>query len=196
MNRFFLLILLIILGTGPITAQFSFQTRYHTNPNNDQSAWPAHAMVDGSVHYWTRLKKYRVEFYPGVLIQSHQTKEDGSNLNLGLSLPIAFYPLDFVNDCDCPTFSKNSFWFQKGFFIRLTSSWSTKIEGSTPDTFDQLLGTGASIGLDFGVSDLVTISPMLGYTRLFSLSENDNSGSYLHFGFSVLFRNDYRNRYR
>ena len=196
MNRFFLLILFIILGTGPITAQFSFQTRYHTKPDNDQSAWPAHAMVDGSIHYWTRLKKYRLEFYPGVLVQSHQTKEDGSNLNLGLSLPIAIYPLDFINDCDCPTFSKNTFWFQKGFFIRLTPSWSTKIAGSTPDTFDQLLGTEVALGLDLGISDLLTISPMVGYQRLQSLTQTDVSGSHLNFGVSFLFRNDYRKRYR
>lgn len=198
MNRFFILILLILGGLSQASAQFSLQTQYHNHLNNsdEASSWPAQSMIEGSAHYWTRLKNYRLEFYPGILLQAHQLQENGSHLNLGASLPIAFYPLDFVNDCDCPTFSKNAFWFQKGFFIRLTPTWATRISDTSSDALDQILGAGIALGLDFGVSDLITISPIAGYNHLSSLSASDVTVSSLHFGVSLLFRNDYRKRYR
>ena len=198
MNRFFLLCFLILLGTGSVLAQYSLQSQYHTSlqRGEDLSSWPAVSVIDGSLHYWTRLKKYRLEFYPGVLMQVHQIRENDQSLNLGLSVPLAFYPLDFVNDCDCPTFSKNAFWFQKGFFIRITPSWTTNISGTSVEAMEQMGNLGISMGLDFGISDLLTLSPMAGYQYSQSFSVTELSGSFLHFGLSVLFRNDYRKKYR
>ena len=175
----------------PVTAQWSVQSRYHSGTSQSETTWPAQSVLDVSAHYWTRLKRYRLEFHPGVLFQSLQGEDRESYQNIGVTVPIALYPLDFVNDCDCPTFSKNAFWFQKGFFIRLVPTWSTNINSSGPEVFDQLLGAGISLGLDFGLSDLVTISPFIGYNQLHSLSGNGGHGSYLHFGVELLLRNDY-----
>lgn len=178
------------------SAQVSLQTTYHSPLQKDESAWPGSNILDASVHYWTRLKRYRLEFLPGVLFQNLSTQEQANYQNIGVSVPVSIYLLDFVNDCDCPTFSKNSFWFQKGFFIRLTPSWSTNINSSSPQALNQLLGGGISVGIDFGLSDLLTITPLIGYGQVHSLSGPPSHGGYFHAGLSLLFRHDYRNRYR
>lgn len=189
--RFFLFIFLLFIGFVPLSAQWSIQTRYHSSLDNTGADWPFQSVLDGSFHYWTRLKKYRLEFHPGVLFHSIQGEDQESYQNIGITVPIAFYPLDFVNDCDCPTFSKNAFWFQKGFFIRLIPTWSTNINPSGPEPLDQLFGAGISLGLDLGLSDLLTISPFLGYNQYHPLASDGGHGSYLHIGVEVLFRNDY-----
>ncbi len=186
----------MMLTLGTLEAQISGQVRYHSGLGSHETITPAQSTIDASVHYWTRLPRHRMEFYPGVIIQNHQTFDQGNYQNLGLSLPIAFYPLDFVNDCDCPTFSKNAFWFQKGFFIRLVPTWTFNIHSPEAETYGQLLGVGLSMGLDFGLSDLVTISPFIGYNQLHSFQSDTEAGQYLHVGISILFRNDYKRRFR
>lgn len=196
MNRFFLLFIFLglVLSTG--SAQVSIQSTYHSGLQKDQTAWPATSILDGSIHYWTRLKRYRLEFLPGFLFQNLNTQEQENYQNIGVTVPVSIYLMDFVNDCDCPTFSKNSFWFQKGFFIRVTPSWSKNINPSSPESYDQILGAGISLGLDFGLSDLLTITPLIGYDQIHSLSGQSGHGSYLHVGLSFLFRHDYRKRFR
>ncbi|MBY5959842.1 hypothetical protein KUV50_16935 [Membranicola marinus] len=195
MNRFFLLILFIGGLFSPGSAQISLQSTYHSGLNQE-AAWPVSNQLNASVHYWTRLKRYRLEFLPGILFQNLSNEERTDYQNLGITVPVSIYPLDFVNDCDCPTFSKNSFWFQKGFFIRLTPSWSANINAESPEAYDQLFGIGISLGVDFGWSDLLTITPQIGYDQIHSISEASGRGGYLHAGIAFLFRHDYRNRYR
>lgn len=194
-NRFFLLFIFFLLSSISVFAQFSVQTQYHTGLQNNQSSWPSSYTLDGSIHYWTRLKKYRLELLPGFLFQSISTDHDNFQ-NVGVTIPASFYIMDFVNDCDCPTFSKNSFWFQKGFFIRLTPSWTKNINQSKPELLNQLFGVGITLGLDLGISDLLTLTPLIGYDQLHSLSGSSAHGDYLHFGLSILIRHDYSRRYR
>lgn len=193
--RFFTLIFIILSFNGVAEAQIAVQSRMHTTIGQEINEWPSGQYLDLSVHYWFRLKKYRVEFLPGLAYQ-HFLMNPDVNYSIGATIPVSFYPLDFVNDCDCPTFSKSSFLFQKGFFIRLTPAWSKGIGGSAPIPLDHLLETSISVGLDLGLSDFLTISPMIGYEMLHPLSVDVPSQNSIHFGISILFRHDYRRRSR
>jgi len=193
--RFFIIFIFFLLPPLTVFGQFSAQVQYHSSLQKNQSSWPSTAVMDGSIHYWTRLKKYRLEFLPGILFQSLNADENNLQ-NVGITVPASFYILDFVNDCDCPTFSKNSFWFQKGFFIRLTPSWTKNINKSKQEIYDQLFGAGITLGLDFGLSDLLTLTPLVGYDQIHSISDQAPSGNYVHVGMSILIRHDYRRRYK
>jgi len=194
-NRFFLLFLFLTLASLSASAQYSVQLKYHTGFQKNESISNPNMVLDGSVHYWTRLKRYRLEFLPGIIFQSLNTDQE-SFQNLGVTVPVSIYAFDFINDCDCPTFSKNAFWFQKGFFIRLTPTWSKNMNQPDLESYDQLFGAGIMLGLDFGISDLLTITPLIGYDQIHSLSGEPAHSDFLHIGVSFLFRHDYRRRYR
>lgn len=178
-----------------MSAQFSVQTRVHNGIQSEESTSIGSTVYEGSVHYWTRLKRYRLEFLPGGLYRSINTDQKISH-NLGVTLPVSVYLLDFVNDCDCPTFSKNAYWFQKGFFLRLTPSWTTNINSNDEDSYDHLVSGGISAGLDIGLSDLLTLTPLIGYSQIHSFTEEHLKSDYVHIGVSILFRPDYRRKYR
>ena len=76
------------------------------------------------VDYWFRLEKRRVEFMPEIYFAHSNTAItddvfESMNLNrIGFNLNVHLYPLDFEEDCDCPTFSKEGPGIQKGFFFQ------------------------------------------------------------------------------
>ena len=90
----------------------------------------------------------------------------GSELSLqGLTFEMQtlFYPLDWFNDCQCPTFGKTNDFIKKGFFFTVAPFVSSAI--STPDSWnsasDLIWGLKAGAGLDVGLSDYVTLSPFV-----------------------------------
>jgi len=130
-----------------------------------------------AIDYWARLKNYRWEMAP-TLSANFGTKATtdlfgGADLSMwGAKFHIKnnLYLLDFKNDCDCPTFSKQSGWFSKSFFLQVAPGvafhqQSAKVEdvaGKNIDNrFQAELGLGA--GFDIGISDLITISPYFNY---------------------------------
>lgn len=120
--------------------------------------------------YWFRLKNYRVEFMPE-LNYSRFTATPVAQLETQLDaysffFNVHFYWLDFLGDCDCPTFSKAGNSLEKGFFLRLSPgiSWLQQAyvlndQRRETNTWAPSLGAGA--GFDFGLSDLVTVSPLV-----------------------------------
>lgn len=176
-------------------AQFSVETRFHFAPSGTAEEPQMGNHQDLSVHYWTRLKNVRIEFQPGILYQ-HYFSSDFSPHALGITVPTHFYILDMLNDCDCPTFSKNDYLVEKGFFVRLAPSFLRPFADdelwSNPGILEGELG----IGLDIGLSDLITITPLLEYKQQFYLNSELPSTGFVNLGVSMLFRTDYRRRYR
>ncbi len=136
--------------------------------NKDLSGWSVEAA------YWFRLKDYRVEFYPGVGISSltgeNSSLYDEYELNLThLFWGTRIYPFTFEDDCMCPTFNKQSGFFEDGFFISLTphfifSEQTTRLTAIEEDQIKSntyLLDIGA--GLDIGISEFLTITPEFRY---------------------------------
>ena len=94
-------------------------------------------------------------------------------MHVGLATHI--YIFDFVNDCDCPTFSKQSGAFQRGFFILAGVKGNyqqkkTSFSNSQRSNSDISMNLEAGIGYDIGISDLLTITP---FTTL-SFTPNSN----------------------
>ena len=167
-----------------------------------------------ALHYWLRLKDHRIEFFPELIYSSYRQNEfrfvrdftfDHQRFSLGI--PVRVYPFDLSSDCDCPTFSKQNDWFEKGFFVMLepmlhyerSSNIGYREEDwpGIPDVvgvWDPAFGLGIGAGLDIGVSDLVTITPSVQYRPQIFQAENDpiRHNSELNFSITTTFRPDYQ----
>ena len=164
------------------------------------------------VDYWLRLPNQRIEFYP--YISYHRASSNlaisETSLSLrqiGAGLKTHIYLLDLIDDCDCPTFSKQGGLFKKGFFLLggIGVDFSEKgvaNEGFRDGNID-FRGT-IGLGLDLGVNDLVTISPFIAFNRYFDVSWHELGNSFgqpgvdvsshlnqLQLGVRIGFRADY-----
>lgn len=215
-----------LMSVSIANAQFSIQAGYLDMGPND---WEELTVEDFhrsgytvGLEYWFRLKNYRVEFFPGIWYNQRQDQtvfvndipdlgdfEYGANY-WSLQLATTFYPLDFEGDCNCPTFSKQGNLIKKGFFLQLVPEVgifnktinSTTIAGPVETKeASSYFAIGAGAGLDIGITDLITISPIVKLTYFPSLEWGEGSSpngdlistSFLARQFSVRlsFRPDY-----
>ena len=77
-------------------------------------------------------------------------------------------------DCDCPTFSREAGLLEKGFFVQIApglSYFDGKVEEAAIISEDNGLNfkLGLGIGLEIGLSDYITISPIIKYNRYFNV---------------------------
>lgn len=140
--------------------------------------------IQFGVDYWFRLKNYRVEFLPELSYTRFTrfwVNEDGliteekinSNF-LGLHFNTNFYIFDLKGDCDCPTFSKQGNDLQKGFFIQISPGVdyvfnSYKNEGFEDTANDIVPSVGIGVGIDFGLNNFLTLTPMVKLHRYFGV---------------------------
>ncbi len=123
------------------------------------------------IDYWFRIKNRRIEFLPELNYVSTSSTNVGNSLEhnqLGFHFNTNIYLFDLEGDCDCPTWSKSGNIFQKGFFVQISpglANVSTKIKDENNTVADDLffweIGVGA--GVDIGVSDFITITPLVKY---------------------------------
>ena len=137
------------------------------------------------LEYWFRLKNKRIEFTPELffnyqrsqfigfpvdLTSSTVNQLDWSSRAYGINFKTQIYWLDLEGDCDCPTFSKSEPFFKRGFYTILAigayqfqnqSSFITPTNTSVQkhNQFNGKLGAG--LGLDLGLSNLITLSPFV-----------------------------------
>ncbi|MEM6397000.1 MAG: hypothetical protein AAF741_11695 [Bacteroidota bacterium] len=163
-----------------VTAAYSIpQVKFDANNGNTDLVWDAD--LEFSVNYWFRLEKKRIEFLPSLSYARYQYSEgystifnegDWNLLNVGFQFHTRIYPFDFDTDCNCPTFGKQGPALDKGFFVQISPGLSYFRDRTTPldDGGDQspltedgfLPTLGLAIGLDFGLSNLVTLTPIAG----------------------------------
>ncbi|MEE9374113.1 MAG: hypothetical protein V3V00_13760 [Saprospiraceae bacterium] len=175
----------LIFITSSLSAQFGLR---FSSQWNDYKSWntvtqsastPSNSDLFGQsfeigIDYWFRLKNTRLEFYPEV---GFGYSKSTNSINNNDAFPLSYnlkkvygginahiYFLDLKGDCDCPTFSKQNDFFKKGFFLMISS----KIHYQNKETIyfsdsikdnDLAVEISAGLGLDIGISDLVTISP-------------------------------------
>lgn len=166
-----------------VNAQIGIQvsgTNHLLNPNTSSSLLQLEALksVDLGISYSLRLKKVRIELHPGVslaygsgdfLESDLAFSEKGASLNV----PILFYPLDFADDCNCPTFNKQGEVFEKGLYILIQPAirhiWRSL---NDQDTFPKFQGfqpeIGLGLGFDFGLSRQTTLSTFVVLSRTFN----------------------------
>jgi hypothetical protein len=123
-----------------------------------------------SVDYSFRLKKRRIEFLPAVSYYNYGQSTINDKKYTASSLDFAFnthiYILDLEEDCDCPTFSKQGNTIKKGFFFHIApiaKYFLQDINATGTNAF--AIGLKGGLGLDIGINDLFTISPILSYQR-------------------------------
>ena len=177
-----------ILFSGAAIAQFGIKATYRTNdaPNwlytdaaqNIESILPEFTVGIG-LDYWIPMKAYRIDFVPELnFSRMNNTIETGNSIEtnevtlnntwFSLFLNTNIYFLDLEGDCDCPTFSKSGGALQKGLFLQLSPgvSWiKSKLEkdGMAADSDDATFSMAAALGLDVGLSDMLTLTPMVGF---------------------------------
>lgn len=174
-----LVFLLSLIGTS-ISAQYGVRAKYNMNSftgwNNylDGAPQPIEDIFSSNfevgVDYWFRLKNKRVEFTPE-LLYGLQTKTEASSLTyFGFNWNTSFYVFDLSGDCDCPTFSKQGPSIQKGFFINIAPGVLYSLRNVSNEVTELSLDNqqinfrlGVGVGFDIGISDLLTISPMVSY---------------------------------
>ncbi|MEM1319837.1 MAG: hypothetical protein AAGG75_06240 [Bacteroidota bacterium] len=127
------------------------------------------------IDYWFRLKKKRIEFTPELSYSRFSVdmqRSNGINGEEFTSLFYSFafntniYPLNFEDDCNCPTFGKAGGILDKGFFIQLSPVVSLidnryKSENTEVSTNTVAFGIGGGLGLDIGLNDFTTLTPMV-----------------------------------
>lgn len=176
--------------------------------------------LQASVEYLLRpIKEKRIEFHPGLGYRfSWNTQNyDGYFNSFDLDLSTSVYPFDFEGDCDCPTFSKDGNILKKGFFLEVSPGVAYQILTrlrSDPDNPSKLpirsknllWKIGGAAGIDIGLTEQFTLTPMFSATLLSSsewegLRQNTSSGSlkdfvYLGAGIRIAYHSDPKRRRR
>jgi hypothetical protein len=177
------LIIGIVFMTSQLFAQIGLNVGYNFNDainwkitNGDNANDVIHDFYGNGLSfgldYWFRLPNQRVEFTPEINYQSNSSNYFYDPLNFDLNSTMVsffantnFYIFDFKGDCNCPTFSKRGPELQKGFFLRISPGityFNNKLESEVASYQNQsfTFSIGAGAGIDFGVSDLLTITPI------------------------------------
>ncbi|MEM1219108.1 MAG: hypothetical protein AAGH79_09345 [Bacteroidota bacterium] len=158
------------------------RSTFELGPLNGQELWQNGYKI--GIDYWFRLKPVRIEFLPELGFSTFQSDLYEPIASSPLSsrfssfhfqTNINFYPLDFVGDCDCPTFSKSEPIFQRGFFVQISPGVQYQSIIFDPagnarfsyDAFNYSLAGG--IGLDIGISDFITVTPYAKYWYFFDV---------------------------
>lgn len=171
-------------------SQFGFRAR--ANFENHQTLEKAIADIGGStislgkpgygagVDYWFTLKKKRIEFLPELSYSYSgnfiDNATEASFNRYSFQIHTQIYALDLNEDCNCPTFAKQGPSINKGFFIHFTPGVSYQqfaftLDKNSPSSeinqkikSNQILwSAGIGLGLDLGLSELITLTPMASY---------------------------------
>ncbi len=185
--RILLFSFILLISSSRAYAQIGISGQFLSYPlTNEEELYQTNfydASFGFAIDYWARLKNYRWEtvptfsanFAPSVISPRTSPGVELSMWAAKFHVKNNIYLFDFVDDCDCPTFSKDGGWFQKSFFLqvspgvafhRISAKHETTPANITPiDVNDNRwqgeLGLGA--GFDLGISDLVTLSPYFNY---------------------------------
>lgn len=197
--RFILTIFLTLGVIQLMIAQFGVGLHYISAEVESGSQMVNANGYGAGINYWLRLKNVRMEFFPEVTYSrlTSLPLETLPSANLdrwAMAVPVSFYPLDFKGDCRCPTFSKQNDLVKKGLFLQLVPMVQHE-RTDQPSGWHLNFGLGLGTGLDIGISDLITLTPLVQYsTTLGSTRDTGKSGSTneIRAGIRVLFRPDYR----
>ncbi len=185
----YLIIIALFICSHSLFAQFGINAGLRTNGEtnwqyfSDQDDFLKTGFKVG-IEYWFRLKKVRVEFTPELnfsQFKSDITSPLGDVFNLksniyGLHLNTNIYPLNFKDDCNCPTFKKDGQVIEKGFHFILSPGvnyFDLTINKDSYKTSDIVFSAGLGVGLDVGLTDYLTVTPLVMYHRYFEADWED-----------------------
>jgi hypothetical protein len=182
--RLFLIPLLVILpllcfGQIGLRAAYGksnfeqFKDQAYVLESNKNASFLGNATTFG-IDYWFRLKKRRIEFLPELAVTFYGNSTINTVQYKSNSIDFYFnthiYLLDLAEDCNCPTFSKQGNTIKKGFFFHIAPmvksfNLSSIDEIKSTKTSSLTAGIRAGFGLDIGINDLITVTPIVSYER-------------------------------
>lgn len=205
--KYFLSILFGLFFFSTVNAQVGIKVGYKSLNNDDWNEAINFAFGENfsqttgyniGVNYWFRLKKRRIEFTPEIF---YTDLEDASgdlsreHTQIGFHFNTNIYLFDLGEDCDCPVWSKDGNLLQKGFFIQISPgvnrmenklvSNDSELSNETNTYFE----AGVGAGIDFGVSDFLTITPM---AKFFFARDTDWDSIYRTTTINGIVRGNYR----
>jgi len=205
MRSFLTLIASLVFFTAAY-AQIGVRSQFVTGKYNSTSLSEADITSNGielAGGYWFRLKNLRIEFFPE-LTYAHLSSDATADFDettftrFGIAFPVSVYPFELKGDCQCPTFSKQNDLVKKGFFLQVVPTLANerlRASSEKPSEWHQDVQLGFGAGLDIGVSDLLTLTPLIHYfTNLYSTQEDAGlrAKSDLRAGVRAIIRLDYR----
>ncbi len=180
-------IVIFALCSNYLNAQFGINAGYRSNGGNNWEKYYAgqdfiKTGYKVGVDYWFRLKNKRIEFTPELaysnfkseIIQPTDELIKVKSQIYSIYLNTNIYFLDLENDCNCPTWSKSNDLFKKGLFFQFTPGlnyFENSIEDSvkaTEKSNDFVFSIGAGLGFDIGISNMITVTPIVSYTYYFN----------------------------
>ena len=227
-------ILLLLIFPSNVSGQFGVRLKYDLNQYNNwsnalregfsttETLYPSSYGI--GVNHWFRLKKKRVEFLPEIGYARSETQFENPSIEkftintFSFNFHTQIYALDMGEDCDCPTFSKQGNTINKGLFFHITpgiayidaKGFPNPILSSLPlpNGINRGLAAsiGAGLGLDIGINDLLTITPIASYyfyskmtwdnmvQRTNEVITVDNNLRHTQFSLRFSFRLDYNKR--
>ncbi len=193
MKQLLVILFLSFLMMPTLSAQYGINASYQTFSASDwegliqSSELPDAAPIESGfavgIDRWFRLKEARVEFFPELNYARYSVDWSDNTTTLrhqqiSLFANTHFYIFDLAGDCDCPTFSKDGNFVKKGFYVEVSPGLSyatSSIKGISgdPSNSSLILSLGLGVGVDIGLSDLLTITPMLRFRRHFGAEWED-----------------------
>ncbi len=132
------------------------------------------------VSYWFRLPQRRIEFTPEISyadFEGQYTYPNDGTFDVDIhfhqfNFHTNIYFLDFEGDCHCPTFGKQDPILKKGLFFQISpgvmfSSYNVNNGDISKATSFQI---GAGLGLDIGLSENFTITPIVRLKQHFNVN--------------------------
>jgi hypothetical protein len=190
-NSSILMVFAMIFLQCSADAQFGVRLKYNFNNYNNWENTLVHRFsvdqklfskgYEAGLDYWFRLKKRRIEFMPEISYSNSSTSFNNPTIDkfnidiFSFNFNTQIYALDMEGDCDCPTFSKQGPSLNKGLFFHFTPGLGYFRASGTPQailssvplpnglTSGFVFRAGTGIGLDIGVSDLFTLTPIISY---------------------------------
>jgi len=168
---------LFLLGISQAEAQIGVHAGYRMN-NAPQWVLDAEGissrdiLSDGysfGIDYWLPVQSFRVDFLPTFNFSNFNENNFSQARWYSLFLNANIYFLDLEGDCDCPTFSKSGGAFQKGLFFQISPGITYRnakfeldpVTAGSETSWAYSIGVG--LGLDIGISDFVTLTPLVAY---------------------------------
>lgn len=182
MRQFLYLLSLLIFTPEILCAQFGLASEIKYSGFEETSNVDLHSPNSNTFYaigpvYTFRLKRKRLEFFPSLMagfgkLDFEKNDVRYSEWDFSFRMPIAVYPFDFDNDCNCPTFNKQGEAFRKGFYLVMTPGihyQSKNIDNNALDAKLNSISYAASIGIgfDFALSRSSTLSPNIQVFRTF-----------------------------
>jgi hypothetical protein len=214
--------LMICFNMGEVSAQFGVRLKYNNNKYNnwenvinERYSSSQKLLSPGyelGVDYWFRLKKKRIEFMPEIFYGQSATSYTDAELlkdikatSIGFNFHTQIYALDLEGDCDCPTFSKGGSGIDKGLFFHFSPGLMHHTSTAEFDPISSfavnpikhlVFRAGVGVGVDFGVSDFLTVTPIVSYYFNSSMDweeflQSSANLSQLQFSLRLGFRPDY-----